>query len=73
MMGEQAEASDPCQPLDFSWFIFMGIQMGYSENEIAHMYLSKWVAMFEQFKWFHNMKMNKGIFKMQKKVSLLDL
>lgn len=59
--------------LDFAWIVFMGIQMGYPEKEIAHMYLGKWMEMFDQFKKFYNFKAKRGLFKEEKVVSLLDL
>ncbi len=59
--------------LDFAWIVFMGVQMGFTEKEISRMYLSKWDELFDQFKKYHNFKMQRGLFKAQKVASLLDL
>lgn len=59
--------------LDFAWLLFMGIQMGFSEKEIAHMYIGKWMDLFEHFKWFHNFKAKKALFTDNQPASLMDL
>ena len=51
----------------------MGIQMGYREREIEHMYFGKWIDLFEEFKKWHNFKMKKGMYEERKVVSMLDL
>ena len=47
--------------------------MGYSEREVAHMYLGKWTALFRHFKWYHNLKVKRGLFEEHKSESWLDL
>ncbi|MDY4596866.1 hypothetical protein [Faecalimonas umbilicata] len=51
----------------------MGMQMGYSENEIAHMYFGKWCDLFTEYKKIHNMRMERMIFEEKKVTSMLDL
>ena len=50
--------------IDFAWIVFIGLQI---------VYLGKWQELFEHFKWLHNMKMTRTIFKEKKRTSLLDL
>ena len=45
--------------IDFAWVVYVGLQIGYTEREVAHMYYSKWVEMFKQFKKHHNMIIKK--------------
>lgn len=60
--------------MDFAWLVFMGMQFGYREIEVGHMYLRKWVELFDVYKRIHNMKMNRGMYKTEpEKVSLLDI
>lgn len=49
------------------------MQIGYSEKEIAHMYIGKWNDLYDEFKKMHNMTMKRMIFEEKKEVSLLDL
>ena len=51
----------------------MGMQMGYSENEIAHMYFGKWCDLFTEYKKIHNMRIELMIFEEKKVTSMLDL
>lgn len=51
----------------------MGLQIGYSEREIAHMYLGKWCDLYEEYKKLHNIRMKRLTFDEKKEVSLLDL
>ena len=61
------------QALDFAWYVFIGMQAGYSEKEVSRMYLGKWEEIFYHFKWLHNMRIGKRLFREQTKTSLLDL
>ena len=47
--------------------------MGFSEREVAHMYMGKWMELFDQFKWFYNFKIMKRTFADRKTESLMDL
>jgi len=50
------------------------MQIGYREEEIAHMYFGKWCDLFIQFRKMHNIRMRKGLFEEPKQiVSLLDI
>lgn len=51
----------------------MGLQMGFCEKELRHMYFGKWRDLFEEFKGWHNFKVKKGIYKEWTPVSMLDL
>lgn len=54
--------------------VFVGMQIGYSEREVSHMYFGKWVDLFVEFKKMHNYKMKRILFEEEKKVaSLMDL
>ena len=60
--------------INFARVIFTGMQIGYTEKEIAHMYFGKWADLFKEFKRMHNYKMKRMIFEEEKKVeSLMDL
>ena len=62
------------EKINFAWVIFTGMQIGYTEKEIAHMYFGKWADLFKEFKRMHNYKMKRMIFEEEKKVeSLMDL
>jgi hypothetical protein len=54
--------------------VFVGMQIGYREKEIAHMYFGKWADLFKEFKKMHNYKMKRAVFEEEQKVtSLMDL
>ena len=59
--------------IDFAWIAFVGMQIGYRESEIAHMYYGKWFELFRQFKFYHNVKMKRATFEQKKVESLMDL
>jgi len=42
-----------------SWVVYVGMQIGYTEEQISHMYYKKWLAMYKQFKKHHNMIVQK--------------
>lgn len=41
--------------IDFARVVYIGMQAGYTERELSKMYYSKWLKIFEQFKWHHNL------------------
>lgn len=51
----------------------MGLQMGYKEKEIAHMYFGKWYDLFQEFKKWHNFKAKRNLFEEKNVTSMLDL
>ena len=52
----------------------MGMQIGYSEREISHMYFGKWADLFREFKKMHNYKVKRILFEEEIKISsLMDL
>nr|DAI91699.1 MAG TPA: hypothetical protein [Caudoviricetes sp.] len=54
--------------------VFIGMQIGYTEKEVSRMYYGTWYEMFQHFKWYHNFKMKKYIFREpEKETSLMDL
>ena len=60
--------------LDFAWILFIALELGYREKEVARMYYGKWCDLFEQYKKMHNIRMRRVTFEEPKKVvSLLDL
>ena len=69
----EEESSDEAVILDFAWIVFVGMQIGYKEKEIAHMHWGKWCDLFDKYKYMHNMRMKKIIFEEQKISSLMDL
>ena len=48
----------------------MGMQMGYTEKEVSHMYFGKWCEMYQHFKWYHNFKMKKCLVTVQRLTGL---
>lgn len=61
-------------PLDFAWLLYMGMQFGFTQNEISHMYLGKWMDIFEVHKHYHNFRMKKGLYKEKpEKVSIFSI
>jgi|LAHS01.1.fsa_nt_gb hypothetical protein len=49
------------------------MQIGYTERQIARMYYGKWVDMYQEFKKYHNMKINRIVFDSDEVVSIMDL
>ena len=45
--------------IDMSCVVYVGMQIGYTEEQVSHMYFKKWKALFEQFKKHHNMIVKK--------------
>lgn len=45
--------------IDMSWVVYVGMQIGYTEEQISHMYYKKWLSMYAQFKKHHNMIVQK--------------
>lgn len=45
--------------IDIAWVIYVGMQIGYSEAEISHMYYCKWKELYKQFQKHHNMIVQK--------------
>jgi len=48
--------------VDFAHVLYIGLQAGYTEREIARMYYSKWQALYTEFKKHHNMIIKKQIY-----------
>lgn len=72
--SDHAEGEDGgSEQINFAWIVCMGMQMGYSENEIAHMYFGKWCDLFTEYKKIHNMRIERMIFEEKKVTSMLDL
>ena len=71
--GDELEETD--QTIDFAWLVFIGMQIGYKEMDIAHMSFKKWAELYEAYKEHHNFIMSKGIYKRQQPQndSLMDL
>ncbi len=73
---DRAESEEESKELilDFAWIVFIGMQIGYTEKEVASMYFGKWCDLFEQYKKMHNIRMKKALFEEPKKVvSLYDI
>ena len=49
------------------------MKLGYTEQEVAHMYYGKRNELFKQFVFYHNVTMRKATFEKKKIVSLDDL
>ena len=48
--------------------------MGYREDDIAHMYLGKWLDMFAEWKKLHNIRMKRMLFtEAPREVSLMEM
>ena len=45
--------------IDMSWVVYVGMQIGYTEEQISHMYYKKWKALYKQFQKHHNMIVKK--------------
>lgn len=71
--GLEIEAEENTEPINFAWIVFMGMRIGYTEKEIAHMYLGKWSDLYEEFKKMHNITMKQQIFEEKKVESLINL
>lgn len=71
--GGDGEEGDG-EGINFAWIVFVGMQIGYSEKEIAHMYFGKWADLHREYRKMHNIKVKRLIFEEEKKVtSLMDL
>ena len=68
-----SQSDDGSSEIDFAWCIFIGMQIGYTERQIARMYYGKWVDMYQEFKKYHNMKINRIVFDSDEVVSIMDL
>ena len=40
--------------------------LGFTEREVGHFTLRKWFALFEQYKKYHNFRVNGGTFEIEK-------
>lgn len=69
----EEEDSDEPVVLDFAWIVFVGVQVGYSEKDVAHMHFGKWCDLFEKYKYMHNMRVRSIAFEEKKVSSLMDL
>lgn len=50
------------------------MQIGYTEQQVGHMYFWKWAHMYDAFKKYHNMTIKQEIFaEPEKIVSIMDL
>ena len=45
-----SQSDDGSSEIDFAWCIFIGMQIGYTERQIARMYYGKWVDMYQEFR-----------------------
>lgn len=70
---EEYEIGSESEPINFAWLVFIGMQIGYTEKEISHMYLGKWFDLYDEFKKMHNISMRRQVFGEKKVASLLDL
>lgn len=61
------------EQINFAWIVFTGLQIGYGEKDIRHLYFGKWADLLEEYKKMHNMKMNRMVFAERKVTSLMDL
>ena len=66
------EGGEP-EPINFAWVVLIGMRIGYTEKEVAHMYFDKWCDLFEEFKKMHNITMRRQVFEQQKIASMMDL
>ena len=64
--------SEP-EPLDFPWFLFYGLKMGLTKEEVAHITMGDFLDLFEVYKESHNMDAERKIYTKPKKSSLLSL
>lgn len=53
--------------------VYVGMQIGYCESDIAHMYFGKWMDLYEEFKKMHNIRIKRMVFTEKKVESLIDL
>lgn len=54
----------------YAWVLFVGTKMlGFSEKEVGHMTIKKWMQLFNYFRTYHN-SVRKRVY--LKKKSLLD-
>lgn len=52
----------------------MGLQMGFTKNEIRYMYFSEWSDLFDEYKKIYNFEVKKMLFRTEEeKVSMLDM
>ncbi len=50
------------------------MDMGYTEEDVSHMYYEKWYAVFTEYRKLHNFKTKQGLWEEEKKrVSPRDL
>lgn len=54
-------------PVDFSWILFVGVKfLGFSEREVGHMTIKKWLQLYEHYRKYHNFKAKNYLFKEEK-------
>ena len=71
--GDHAEGDGGDSEISFAWIVYVGMDIGYSEKEVAHMYYGKWCDLFEEWKNMHNIRMKRMVFEEEKVQSLMDL
>lgn len=70
---DHAEGDGGDSEINFAWIVYVGMDIGYSEKEVAHMYYGKWCDLFEEWKNMHNIRMKRMVFEEEKVQSLMDL
>lgn len=53
--GSPEDRAEESGEINFAWIVFIGMQVGYREPELAHMYFGKWY-LFEEYKKIYNFK-----------------
>lgn len=58
--------------INFAWVVFVGLQIGYTEEDIARMTYGKWSELSEQWMKYHNIVMKKEVFREREKITSLE-
>lgn len=68
----EAQESEESGPIDICWVIYIGMKIGYSEEQVRHMYFGKWHDMFMTYQKAHDFGNKKFDNKDEKEVHSLS-
>lgn len=71
---EPEQFKDEKVTFDFAHILYSGMQIGFSEQEVCHMYYGKWAQLFEKYKHEWNMRIKKIFYaEKEEETSVLSL
>jgi hypothetical protein len=63
--AESKKYGEESQIIDFAWFLFIGMKIGFSDTEVGHMSYFKWKKLYEHYKSMYNFETKKLLFELE--------